>query len=75
MPRRCYRLTSDDVPVVHRWIRAKFRERTWPDDWPELTAWDRFPLEKPTAKKLQPWCDRFLDHAQWIHRVTRSSQA
>jgi hypothetical protein len=65
MPRPQYQITKDDVRIVHRWIRDRFRTRGWPEDWPELTAWDRFPLDNPTAKKLQPWCDRFLDAAQW----------
>jgi hypothetical protein len=28
-------------------------------------AWDKFPYEKPTVKKLQCWCDRFLATKQW----------
>lgn len=76
MPRRRYSITAADVPIVHRWIRTRFRKRQWPADWPELTAWDTFPLDKPTAKKLQPWCDRFLDAAQWqqLHAVIRSAR-
>lgn len=76
MPRARYQLTRDDVPIVHRWIRMKFREKQWPDDWPELTAFDKFPLDKPTAKKLQPWCDRFLDAAQWkqLQAVIRAAR-
>ena len=26
MPRPRYQMTDDDVTVVHRWVRAKFRE-------------------------------------------------
>jgi hypothetical protein len=76
MPRSRYRLVDDDVKVVHRWIRTRFRERQWPEDWPELTAWDKFPLEKPTAKKLQVWCNRFLDADQWkqLHAVIRAAR-
>jgi hypothetical protein len=76
MSRQRYKLTQDDVLIVHRWVRTKFRERQWPEDWPELTAWDTFPLEKPTTKKLQTWCDRFLDAAQWkqLHAVIRANR-
>lgn len=76
MPRARYHITTADVPIVHRWIRSRFRENQWPRDWPQLTAWDTFPLEKPTAKKLQPWCDRFLDAAQWkqLHAVIRAAR-
>jgi hypothetical protein len=61
---------------VHRWIRDRFRTRGWPEDWPELTAWDRFPLDNPTVKKLQPWCDRFLDATQWkqVQAVIRAAR-
>jgi hypothetical protein len=39
-------------------------------------VWDKFPYEKPTAKKLQRWCDRFLDTKQWkqLHVVIRSAR-
>jgi hypothetical protein len=76
MPRPRYQLTRDDVPVVHRWIRAKFREHRWPKDWPERTAWDTFPLEKPTAKTLQSWGNRFLDAEQWkqLQAVIRAAR-
>jgi len=65
-----------DVRVVHRWIRERLRNDAWPDDWPRLTAWDKFPYEKPTAKKLQRWCDRFLDTKQWkqLQAVIRSAR-
>jgi hypothetical protein len=41
-----------------------------------LTAWEKFPLERPTAKKLQPWCDQFLDARQWqqLHAVIRAAR-
>lgn len=65
MPRRRYRITNDDVDIAHRWVRERFRKEAWSDDWPLLTAWDRFPLERPTAEELQRWCDRFLDADQW----------
>lgn len=76
MPRRRYQLTRADVSIVHRWIRMKFRENEWPRDWPQLTAWDKFPLERPTAKKLQPWCERFLTADQWkqLHAVIRAAR-
>jgi hypothetical protein len=76
MPRPRYRITQDDVKIVHQWIRDRFRTLGWPEDWPELTAWDRFPLDNPTAKKLQPWCDRFLDAAQWqqVQAVIRAAR-
>ena len=76
MPRPRYQMTDDDVTVVHRWVRAKFRETGWPQDWPSLTAWDKFPLDHPTASKLQQWCDRFLDAAQWkqLHAVIRAAR-
>jgi hypothetical protein len=65
MPKPCYRITAADVRVVHRWIRERLRNDAWPEDWPRLTAWDRFPYEMPTEKTLQRWCDRFLDAKQW----------
>jgi hypothetical protein len=76
MPRPRYKITQDDVSVVHRWVRTKFRENAWSEDWPDLTAWDKFPMDKPTAKKLRTWCDRFLDAGQWkqLHAVIRASR-
>jgi hypothetical protein len=76
MPRPRYQIADEDIAIVHRWIRAKFREHTWPEDWPQLTAWDTFPLDKPTAKKLRTWCARFLDAAQWkqLHAVIRAAR-
>jgi predicted HicB family RNase H-like nuclease len=76
MPRPRYRITAADVRVVHRWIRERLRNDTWPEDWPRFTAWDKFPYEKPTAKKLQRWCDRFLDAKQWeqLQAVIRASR-
>jgi len=69
-------MTDDDVTVVHRWVRAKFRETGWPREGASLTAWDKFPLDPPTASKLQQWCDRFLDAAQWkqLHAVIRTTR-
>ena len=49
MPRPRYQMTDDDVTVVHRWVRAKFRETGWPREGASLTAWDKFPLDPPTA--------------------------
>jgi siderophore synthetase component len=60
-----YRITAADIRVVHRWIRERLRNDAWPEGWPRLTAWDKFPYEKPTTKTLQCWCDRFLDARQW----------
>src|SRR5438094_585341 len=76
MPRPRYQMTDDDVAVVHRWVRAKLRESTWPRLGASLTAWDRFPLDHPTASTLQQWCDRFLDAAQWkqLHAVIRAAR-
>jgi hypothetical protein len=76
MPRPRYQLVADDVPVVHRWIKDRFRTDCWPKDWPHLTAWDRFPREKPIATTLQQWCDRFLDAAQWkqVQAVIRAAR-
>jgi hypothetical protein len=76
MPRPRYQMTDDDVTVVHRWVRAKFRETGWPREGASLTAWDQFPLDPPTASKLQQWCDRFLDAAQWkqLHAVIRTTR-
>ena len=76
MPRQRYRITAADVRVVHRWIRERLRNDAWPEDWPRLTAWDKFPYEKPTAKTLQRWCDRFLDAQQWrqLQAVIRSAR-
>ncbi len=78
MPCRRYPLIDEDVSTVHRWIRERFRTRSpdWPKEWGSLTAWDRFPLERPTAKKLQKWCDRWLDADQWrqLQAVIRSAR-
>jgi hypothetical protein len=76
MPRSRYRITAADVKVVHRWIRERLRNDMWPKDWPRLTAWDKFPYEKPTAKTLQRWCDRFLDATQWkqLQAVIRAAR-
>jgi hypothetical protein len=76
MPRSRYRITAADVRVVHRWIRERLRNDVWPKDWPKLTAWDKFPYEKPTAKTLQCWCDRFLDATQWkqLQAVIRAAR-
>jgi hypothetical protein len=62
MPRPRYQITDDDVAVVHRWVRAKFRETTL--------------LDHPTTEQLQQWCDRFLDAAQWkqLHAVIRAAR-
>jgi len=76
MSRPPYQIADDDVAVVHRWVRAKFRETAWPQPGASLTAWDRFPLDHPTASNLQQWCDRFLDAAQWkqLHAVIRAAR-
>jgi hypothetical protein len=84
MPRRRYQLTDGDVAVVHRWVRDRFRNEGWPEDWPSLAAWDAFPLDKAASKKqqktlrttLQRWCDRFLDAVQWkqLHAVIRAAR-
>ena len=76
MPRARYKISQNDVTVVQRWVRTKFREHQWPEDWPELTAWDKFPLGYPMANTLQIWCDRFLDARQWqqLHAVIRASR-
>ena len=76
MPRPRYRITDADVAVVHRWVRSKFRETTWPHSGPSRTAWDQFPLDHPTAEQLQQWCDRFLDAAQWkqLHAIIRAAR-
>ena len=76
MPRPRYRIADDDVEVVHRWIRKRFQKKAWPAAGLVLTAFDRFPHEKPTAKKLQRWCDRFLDAHQWrqLQAVIRSAR-
>lgn len=76
MPRPRYQITDEDVAVTHRWVRERFRTHGWPEDWPLLTAWDRFPLDKLTSKTLQRWCDRFLDAAQWkqLQAVIRTAR-
>jgi hypothetical protein len=76
MPRPRYEMADDDVAVVHRWLRSKFRETTWSHHGASLTAWDQFPLDHPTARKCQQWCDRFLDAAQWkqLHAVMRAAR-
>jgi hypothetical protein len=76
MPRPRYQIANDDVPIVHRWVRAKFRETAWPREGASLTAWERFPLDHPTATQLQQWCDRCLDAAQWkqLHAVIRAAR-
>jgi hypothetical protein len=40
MPRPRYQIADDDVAVVHRWVRSKFREITWLHHGASLTAWD-----------------------------------
>jgi hypothetical protein len=76
MPRSRYRFVSADVKIVHRWVRMKFHDKQWPKQWPHVAAWDAFPLERPTAKKLQTWCEQFLNAAQWkqLHAVIRASR-
>ena len=76
MPRLRYRITAADVRVVHRWIRERLQNDVWPKDWPRLTAWDKFPYEKPTVKTLQRWCDQYLDAKQWkqLQAVIRASR-
>ncbi len=78
MPRPRYQIRDDDVTTVHRWIRERFRTQSprWPKEWGSLTAWDKFPLERPTAKKLQKWCDRWLDAEQWkqVQAIIRSAR-
>ena len=76
MPRLRYQITAADVDVVHRWIRERLRNDVCPEDWPRLTAWDKFPYEKPTVKTLQRWCDRFLDAQQWrqLQAVIRAAR-
>jgi macrodomain Ter protein organizer (MatP/YcbG family) len=76
MPRSRYQIAAADVEVVHRWIRDRLRKDAWPDDCPRLTAWDKFPYEKPTTKTLQRWCDRFLDAKQWqqLQAVIRAAR-
>ena len=76
MSRPRYQMTDDDVAVVHRWVRSKFHETAWPHHDVSLTAWDQFPLDNPTTKRLQQWCDRFLDAVQWkqLHAVIRAAR-
>jgi len=76
MARPRYHITDGDVHVVHRWVRGKLHDTTWPQHGAALTAWDMFPLDTPTATKLQRWCDRFLDAAQWkqLHAVIRAAR-
>jgi macrodomain Ter protein organizer (MatP/YcbG family) len=76
MPRSRYQIAAADVKVVHRWIRDRLRNDAWPEDWLRLTAWDKFPYEKPTIKTLQRWCDRFLDAKQWqqLQAVIRAAR-
>ena len=66
MPRPRYQISDEDAPVVHRWVRAKFRE----------TTWEQCPLDHPTPEQLQQWCDRCLDAAQWkqLHAVIRAAR-
>jgi hypothetical protein len=42
MPISRYQIAAANVDVVHRWIRERFRNNTWPEDWPRLTAWESF---------------------------------
>ena len=79
MPRKRYQFTDADVTTVHRWIRDKFRTQpnSFPKDrWGNLSAYDAFPFDKPTAKKLQVWCERWLEAAQWrqLQAVIRSAR-
>jgi hypothetical protein len=76
MPRPRYQIAAEDIPVVHRWIHAKFRDTVWPQHAAALTTWDRFPGEHPTTTQLQPWCDQYLDATQWtqLQAVIRAAR-
>lgn len=65
MPRARYQFTEEDVPVVHRWAHAKFRDTAWPQYDVARNARNQFPREPPTAAELQQWCDQYLDAPQW----------
>ena len=69
MSRPRYQLAEADVPVVHRWVQAKVRDTAH-------AAWDQFPHKHPTATRLQQWCDRYLDAAQWtqLQAVIRAAR-
>jgi macrodomain Ter protein organizer (MatP/YcbG family) len=76
MPRPRYQIAAQDVPAVHRWVHAKFRDTTWPQHDAAHTAWDAFPREQPTTTQLQQWCDQHLDVAQWtqLQAVIRAAR-
>jgi hypothetical protein len=73
MPRPRYHLTKEDVPVVLRWVQAKFRDTIWPR---QDAAWDQFPGEHLTTTQLQQWCDQYLDATQWtqLQAVIRAAR-
>jgi macrodomain Ter protein organizer (MatP/YcbG family) len=76
MSRSRYQLTEEDVPVVHRWVQAKFRDTGWPQPDAARRAWDQFPSESPTAIRLQQWCDQYLAATQWtqLQAVIRAAR-
>jgi hypothetical protein len=76
MPQPRSQLTKADVSVVHRWVCERLRNEGWPRNWSSLTAWHPFPLDTPTAKTLQAWCDRFLNAPQWkqLYAVIRATR-
>jgi macrodomain Ter protein organizer (MatP/YcbG family) len=64
MPRTRYQIAEEDIPVVHRWVDAKFRDPLWPQHNGARHARDQFPREQPTAIQLQEWCEQYLDVRQ-----------
>jgi hypothetical protein len=50
---------SEDISTVHHWLRERFRDREWSFQFP-AEAYEKFPLDRPTAKKPQKWCDRWI---------------
>jgi hypothetical protein len=76
MPRPRYQLAEDDMPVVHRWVQAKFRDPVWPQPEAARRARDRFLHEPSTPIRLQQWCDRYLDVTQWtqLQAVIRAAR-
>jgi hypothetical protein len=76
MPRPRYQIAEEDIPVVHRWIQAKFRDTVWPQHDAALTTWDQFPGKHPTTIQLQQWCDQYLDATQWtqLQAVIRAAR-
>jgi hypothetical protein len=76
MARPRYRITEEDIPVVHRWVQAKCRGSVWPPHAAARAAWDQVLRTPPTVGQLQQWCEQSLDAAQWtqLQAVIRAAR-